>query len=410
MSGQRFRVGVWASHPIQYAAPWFRHLATAVDLEVFYAHRQTAAGQAAAGFGVEFEWDIPLLDGYRYRWLDNVAPSGRVSAFAGCDTPEIASIVAGSRFDAFVVFGWNHRSAVQTVHACRRHGVAVLMRGDSHLGTPRPALTRAMKRLAFGWALDRWVDAHLYVGRRNREYLEHYGVPGDRLFFTPHAVDNEFFAAAREGGERSAASVALRSRLGIPPEAFVFVFVGKLLPVKRVHDLLHACRRLWASGGGGDVRAVIVGDGPQRASLERQAAACGGPVHFLGFRNQGELPAVYGACDALVLPSESETWGLVVNEAAAAGLPAVVSDGVGSAADLIVAGRTGFSYPVADVGLLADRMLALKHLCQVRGHDVRASLREMAATYSYDTATAGLLQAVEAVTWRSAHKRVAANG
>src|SRR2546428_11987966 len=84
-----YRLGVLLSHPIQYYAPWFRYLAGRLDIEVFYAHRQDAAGQSAAGFGVQFEWDTPLLEGYPYRWLTNVARHPGVGSFAGCDTPEV---------------------------------------------------------------------------------------------------------------------------------------------------------------------------------------------------------------------------------------------------------------------------------------------------------------------------------
>ena len=409
MSKRLPRVGVWASHPIQYAAPWFRHLARAVDLEVFYAHRQSAAGQAGAGFGVEFEWDVPLLDGYRHRWLHNIARADRVAGFRGCDTPEVASIVGGGGFDAFVIFGWNHRSAIQTMRACRRHRVPVLMRGDSQLATPRSTMTRAAKGLVFPWALERWVDGHLYVGRRNRQYLERYGVPADKLFFVPHAVDTSFFRdeaeRARQGGRQS----GLRADLGIPAEAFVFLFAGKLIDKKRPRDLVEAWRRLRASGAGDAIHVVFVGDGPWRGGSEALAAEGATQVHFAGFRNQSELPAVYAACDALVLPSDArETWGLVVNEAAACGLPSVVSDAAGCSDDLVVPGLTGFSYPVGDVRALADRMLAVKQLSEHRESDMRAGLRAVTATYSYETATGGVLQAMERVVHGRRRSLVAA--
>src|ERR671930_2507267 len=96
-----FRVGVLSSHPVQYYAPWFRHLAGRHDLEVFFAHRQDARGQAEAGFGVEFNWDTPVLEGYTHRWLDNVAQTPSVRTFSGCDTPEIYYIVRRDSFDAF---------------------------------------------------------------------------------------------------------------------------------------------------------------------------------------------------------------------------------------------------------------------------------------------------------------------
>ena len=85
------RIGFLVSHPIQYYTPIFRELAKRCDLTVFFAHRQTAAGQAKAGYGVAFEWDVDLLSGYQSRFLTNVARQPSTDAFSGCDTPGIAA-------------------------------------------------------------------------------------------------------------------------------------------------------------------------------------------------------------------------------------------------------------------------------------------------------------------------------
>ena len=76
-------LGILVTHPIQYLTPWFRYLANRLDVEVFYAHQQNAVDHADAGFGVEFEWDLPILEGYQYRWLTNVARKPGVQNFKG---------------------------------------------------------------------------------------------------------------------------------------------------------------------------------------------------------------------------------------------------------------------------------------------------------------------------------------
>src|SRR5689334_18376911 len=117
-----FRIGILSTHPIQYYSPWYRALSRRPELEVtvYYAHRQTAQGQADGGFGVAFEWDIPLLDGYRSHFLQNVARRPSVFDHYGCDTPEIAEHIARERFDAFIVHGWYNRSYWQAMRACWR--------------------------------------------------------------------------------------------------------------------------------------------------------------------------------------------------------------------------------------------------------------------------------------------------
>src|SRR4029453_17597691 len=222
--------GFLATHPIQYYAPIFRELAKHCDLTVFFAHRQTAEQQARAGFGVAFDWDVDLLSGYDSRFLTNVARQPATDRFAGCDTPRIAEELARGSCDAFVVPGWALRSYWQAVRACRRRGVPVLARGDSQLVSQRNSAVRLAKALAFSQLLRRF-DGFLYVGQRNREYLLHYGVPAERLFFSPHCVDNDAFAAASSGIDRG------RGQRRV-------LFVGKLIGRKHPADLLHAVARL----------------------------------------------------------------------------------------------------------------------------------------------------------------------
>src|SRR5260370_8895176 len=134
------RLAIIASHPIQYYAPLFRVLAQRLELMVFFAHRASPPDQAKAGFGVVFDWDIDLLSGYPHHFLTNVAKLPGLDHFAGCDTPEIGTLLKKGRFDAVLVQGWNLKSFLQAVIAAKRQGLPVLARGDSHLGTSRSAL------------------------------------------------------------------------------------------------------------------------------------------------------------------------------------------------------------------------------------------------------------------------------
>lgn len=392
--GQR-RLGILVSHPIQYYVPWFRHLAARMDVEVLYAQRQGPGGQADAGFGLAFEWDVPLFDGYPHRWLANVARHPSVSGFWGCDTPELYDLVPARRYDAFLMFGWNRKSFVQAIRACWRAGVPVLMRGDSHLDTPRSLLKRGAKYFPYRWFLPR-LDGHLYVGARNRTYLRYYGVPEERLFFAPHFVDNDFFAPRAEAARRDGGAAAVRAAFGIPPQAFVVAYVGKMTAVKRPGDVVSAVGALRERPGAANLHALLVGDGPLRGELEARAAAAGDRIHFAGFRNQSELPGLYAASDLLVVPG-CETWGLVVNEAAACGLPAVVSDGAGCAPDLVVEGCTGYVYRVGDVQALADAILAARAMCLSGPAAVRAAVADRIGRYSIASATRGLEAALERV-------------
>ena len=118
----RPRLAVVVSHPIQYQAPLFRSLAShpEIDLQVWYCHNASKQEQAGAGFGVEFDWDVSLTDGYNHRFLRNVASNQTVASFGGLDTPEIAEIIKSEEFDAIIINGWHYKSAWQVMRACWR--------------------------------------------------------------------------------------------------------------------------------------------------------------------------------------------------------------------------------------------------------------------------------------------------
>ena len=397
------RVAVVASHPIQYQAPWFRALAGVCDLTVFYCHRQDAAGQARAGFAEPFDWDVPLLDGYRSEWLPNVSPAPGVDRFAGCDTPAIAERLAAGRFDACVVNGWYLKSYLQTFRACRQQGIPVVVRGDSQLKGPRSALKVAAKYLPYRWLMAR-MDAHLFVGDANRAYLRHYGVASDRMFFAPHFVETARFARQARRAHDEGEVDRLRSSWHVSPTTTVFLFAGKFIDKKRPSDLIDAVAQVRSRGG--DVHAVFVGSGPDAEALRWRARELCAPVTFDGFQNQSRIAAWYAAADCLVLPSDGrETWGLVVNEAMAAGRPAIVSDEVGCAPDLIDEGQTGYTFSVGDVGALADRMIKATALCSTRVSETRAAVRARIAGYSCEAAVAGTMSAIESVTNRLSHRQ-----
>ena len=367
------RIGFLVSHPIQYYAPIFRELAKRCDLTVFFAHRQTADQQARAGFGVAFDWDVDLLSGYDSRFLTNVARQPSTDRFGGCDTPGVAGEIARGKFDAFVVPGWALRSYWQAVRACRRLGVPALVRGDSQLVSQRNSAIRIAKAVAFSHLLRRF-DGFLYVGQRNREYLMHYGVPAERLFFSPHCVDNDAFAAASSAVRRSGG----RRRV---------LFVGKLIGRKHPADLLHAVARLRDK----PVQIAFAGAGELEAELRKIAASSSVHADFMGFVNQSELPAVYASADLLVLPSDGqETWGLVVNEAMACGIPAIVSDAVGCGPDLIEPGLTGATFPLGDVAALAS---AIETVLSFDHERTRRHLATKMALYSPARAAEAIVDA-----------------
>src|ERR1700721_2587038 len=257
----RMKLAVLSTHPIQYHSRWFQALASRpeLDLHVYYCHKATPREQADAGFGVEFDWDVPLLEGYRYTFLQNVAGS-RGDGFGGFDTPEIKGIIGKREYDAVMVNGWHYRSAWQAIWACWQSKTKVLVRGDSHLHTSRSVAKRAFKSLFYRCFIPRF-DACLAVGQWSREYFLHYGAPPKRIFFVPHAVDSTRFEIETKRLEPR--RLELREKMNLNETATVFMFSGKFIPKKRPLDFFYAFKKaaypnhsfkvLWGGEGRFDV-------------------------------------------------------------------------------------------------------------------------------------------------------------
>src|SRR5712664_95998 len=388
-------LGILATHQIQYQAPWFRALAERpeIDLEVFYCHRATPQEQASAGFNVEFDWDIALLDGYRHRFLLNVARKPSLHGFAGLDTPEIASIVKQENFDAVIVNGWNYKSAWQTMRACWRTKTPVMLRSDSHLHTERSLPKKLAKLLLYRWFIPK-ANACCAVGTWSRDYFLHYGARPDRVFVVPHVVDVDFF---RKKAERlRLQGTALRREWQLDDEATVFLFAGKFIEKKRPMDFVRAIAG--ANKNGTRIMGLMVGDGPLRQACEDEVKTSNAPIRFAGFLNQSKMPNAYAAADALVLPSDGgETWGLVVNEAMASGKPCLVSDRVGCGPDLVVPGETGEVFALGDIAALSSLLGSYAE----RRRDLKemgAKAERAASRYSIGAAVEGVMDAINAVS------------
>lgn len=388
---KKYRIGILATHPIQYYVPWYQALSRhfEIELKVFYCHHQTPEGQAKAGFGVPFDWDIPLLEGYEYQFLNNRAYHPNVFTFFGCDTPEISRIIAENSFDAFIVHGWYMKSFWQAIMACRRTQTPIMVYGDSQLLTQRSLTKRLLKYPFYSWFIPRF-DAYLIVGNRAKEYYLHYGADEKKMFFVPHAVNNDFFSSSRLSLEPERENLSQEWR--IPKDSIVFLFVGKLIPKKRPHDFIKTLNMTQKNLP--QIFGLIVGDGPLRSELETFSNNSNLLVTFTGFLNQKEMPKAYTVSDVLVLPSDGgETWGLVVNEAMASGLPAIVSDKVGCVPDLIYPGETGEVFTCGDIERLAkifaDIALRKEHL-----REMGKKAHKIIENYSINNAVGGVLKAI----------------
>jgi len=334
------KLAIVTSHPIQYNAPFFRKLAELTDLKlkVFYTWSQSEKAVHDPGFGQSRSWDIPLLEGYSYTFVYNKAKKPGSHHFWGIQNPSLNKEVEIFQPDAILVYGWSFYSHLKLMRYFKGK-IPLWFRGDSNL-LDEPAgfsWKKYLRRLVLKWVCSH-VDKAFYVGQANRNYYLKHGLKPEQLIFAPHAIDNQRFA--ENSAENELEAQKWRTRLGIPSEAVVFLFVGKFEPKKNPLGLIQAFQAFTHHA-----YLILVGDGVEKEHIQKLVKN-DARIILLGFQNQSVMPIVYRLANVLVLPSKgpNETWGLVVNEAFACSRPAIVSSKVGCATDLIQTGYTGWVF------------------------------------------------------------------
>lgn len=255
--------------------------------------------------------------------------------------------------EVVAIAGWSSPGALAALAWCQRAAVPAVLMSDS---TAKDA-TRHLWKEAVKRRVVRLYAAALVAGRPQAEYVQQLGMPANRLFTGYDVVDNAHFASGI--GEAEERLNGWRQSLNLP--AHYFLSVARFVRKKNLVTLLQAYDRYRRRAGAGAWGLVLVGDGPLRRQLEERIRELGieQAVLLPGFKQYNELPIYYGLAGAFVHTSTTDQWGLVVNEAMAAGLPVLVSEGCGCAEDLVHPGRNGFTFDPFNLEALSDLLLKM---------------------------------------------------
>lgn len=347
------RLAIVASHPIQYQTPLWRRLSErgVVRPTVLYLSRHGLSPSYDPGFGRPVQIDDDLLAGFESQFILNMAPRRNVSSPTGLFNPGLATALRRTRYDAVLVHGHGHISAWLTYATVTARRLPYLIRGESHVPSGAETSGRALLRRALLRSVVGHAAACLAIGERNAHFYTHYGAESSRIIPSPYAVDNVRFAAS--GVTARATRASTLAALDLDPSLPTIAFAGKLIERKRPLDLVRAHQRMSCPSN-----LILIGDGELRPVVQN-AMNGSRNAQRVGFLDQKALAPMLGISDVFVLPSESETWGLVVNEAMAAGSVPVVSDAVGCAPDLAPEG-IGCVFRMGDVDALSctlDRLV-----------------------------------------------------
>ena len=319
-----------ATHPIQYQAPLFRAISKVneIDLEVIYFSNFSVANYRDSEFGTSISWGSDILDGYKFKFLNTFGPKiQQIKTFSPFILGLRKNLFSG-KYDAVMVQGWNHYGMLIAAWVCKYYGVKVFIRCEA---TDHITSSKGLKKwirekiLSYYFSL---VDVFFAIGRRNKEFYLSRGVDPGRIFLMPYSVDNNFFEDKLTPFEECKIHNLLSLQNNIP----IILFSGKLIPRKRPDLLLRAYELL----GEDKPYLIFVGDGVMRSEMEARVIKNRlDRVYFVGFQSQSKIANFYAAADIFVLPSDEETWGLVINEAMVCCCAIIASDRVGSAIDLI---------------------------------------------------------------------------
>jgi glycosyltransferase involved in cell wall biosynthesis len=394
-------------------------------LKVFYTWRDAGAARDVR-FEKTFAWDIPLMEGYDFEVVPNTSPDPGTNHRRGLINPDLVERVKAWKPDAVHITGYNYVSHGQAIKELSKAGIPVIFRGDSHLLDGRGPWWKWVIKKSILSRVYRWPKGFAYVGQANRDYYRAFGVPERKLFHVPHTIEVGRFAEPNDELETKA--LAWRRELGIPDDHFVFLYAAKLEPRKRPMELLEAFlvadlpKTTLVFVGSGELEEALrekakgISHRLTRINTDKVRAAaptglegeCSAPsdlgarkgppektencrlttddsahrVVFVPFQNQSAMPLVYRLGDALVLPSGYwETWGLAVNEAQACGRPALVSDCVGCARDIVRDGENGAVFRTDDWD---ECVRAMQRMTEIDWRSKRDVIR--AGAWEFDTA------------------------
>jgi glycosyltransferase involved in cell wall biosynthesis len=372
-AGDVIRVAVVSPEPTPYRAPLFDRVARAegIDLTVIYAAHSVA----------HRAWTVEPA--HRHAFLRGISVPGaeRLLRHQYPVTPGTAAALRHAQPDVVVVSGWSTFASQRAIAWCRAHRVPYVLLVESHDLGPRTAWRLAVKAAIIPRLLRAAANV-LVVGSAARDSVVAGGATSVRRF--ANTIDVAAWTVRAQSLERNRAD-----------DDILVLSVARLVPDKGIDDLVRAL----AEAGDARLRLVVAGDGPEREALVQLAAELGVRLTILGHVAEAELAQLYVDADVFALLSRHEPWGVAVNEAAASGLPLLLSDHVGAAADLLADGRNGFLVHTGDTEETAAVLKRLADDPALR-HDLGGRSRELVQDWNYETSVDNFVAAVREATSR----------
>ena len=375
---KKYKLAVLNAGPVRYQAPFFRKLAQLpeIDLTVYFC------------VNYQEYYDDSSLKGYSYKFLKNYSPFRK--SYTQTNFGIIPELFKG-KYDVILIYGYDRVTCWLAFIGAFLTNTPIMMIGVSMLTEEGPDWIKKLRSIIL-LLLFKNFKAFLTIGKLNTKYYKKFNVPDSKLFFIPYYADPEFFTKKHK--ELYNKKTQLKKELGLDPNSLTILQVARLIPLKRPMDLLRGFHSALERQKEIKTQLVFVGKGPEKKILNTYIKKHKiKNVFFAGFKDRQELPKYYAMADIFVLPSASETWGSVINEAMEFGLPIITTDNVAAGHNLVIQGKNGFVYPVGDIKNLEkylEMLLTNKKLIQNMGNNSTKIISKY-----YKTGVQGMVEAVK---------------
>ena len=339
---KKYQLAYFVSHPIHYQAPLLKEISNHpdIDLTVYFQSDFTLNEYWDEGFQTKVNWDIKLLDGYKYKFLKTLTANNKTGFFSPI-VSGVYSALKCKKWDAVWFHGYNHYSILWALFLCKILNIPFFMRMESNLNFSPKGKWFKDKFIKY---LIRNASGLLCIGKSNEDYYLSYGANKEILFSMPYTVDNIFFQNLSNNEKKNIHFE--KKKLGLNEEYPIILYASKLLKRKNPLKLLESFSSLSNDNNPPRAYLLFIGEGHEKEILQKKIKQLNleNNVKLLGFKNQSELPLYFTMCDVFVLPSQQEPYGLVINEVLNCAKPVITTTEVGCVKDLIVHNVNGFIY------------------------------------------------------------------
>lgn len=260
----------------------------------------------------------------------------------------ILRTIQSYRPDIVNLTGYYDLASLIVLWYCKLKGIKTVLSNESTSGDHTRNFSKELFKSLF---IIKLFDGFFNFGQQSKEYMLALGAKASQMLVNRNCVDNQLLEEIYK--ENYQQRVSKQSSLNLPKHNFIFV--GRLIEFKNLFRLLDAFKIAQKNEDWG---LIILGDGELKSTLKQYAQdLVVKNVFFFEGVNWQQVPQYLSLSDVLVLPSFSEPWGLVVNEAMACGLPVAVSNKCGCAAELVKESENGFTFNPENVNEIAETLV-----------------------------------------------------